>query len=54
MALSLLIYVLVWQHGNRTDRKREIQRLEALRAQGWLREKYDDAGSETVHEEIAL
>lgn len=41
MALTLAIYVVGWQYGNRVGVRRERERIENLRASGWLKEKQD-------------
>jgi hypothetical protein len=41
MALCMLVYVVAWQYGNRVGARREAERIEALKASGWLKEKMD-------------
>lgn len=41
MALSMGAYVLAWQYGNKRGQRKEAERIEALKASGWLKEKQD-------------
>lgn len=43
MALSMACYVIAWQYGNRVGQKREAERIDALKASGWLKEKQEPA-----------
>lgn len=39
MALSLGLYLVGWQHGNIRGQRKEAERIEALRASGFLRQR---------------
>ena len=41
MALSMAGYVVAWQYGNKVGQRREAERIEALKASGWLKEKQE-------------
>ena len=50
MAVVMLVYVVAWQYGNRAGQRREAERIEALRASGWLTEKQETGKAR--HEEL--
>ena len=39
MALSMAAYVVVWRLGNKRGQRKEAERIEMLRASGYLNEK---------------
>jgi hypothetical protein len=41
MAISMGVYVVAWQAGNKRGRRKEQERVEQLRASGYLREKQE-------------
>lgn len=41
MALSMGVYVLAWQAGNKRGQRKERERIEQLRASGYLKDKQD-------------
>ena len=41
MALTMASYVFAWRIGNKRGQRKEAERIEALRASGWLKEKQD-------------
>ena len=42
MIVSMGIYIVGWQYANKKGQKKEAERIEALRATGWLKEKQDE------------
>ena len=53
MALSMGLYVVVWKAGNKRGARKEQERVEALRASGFLKEKQegeDEREEYTVNE----
>ena len=53
MALSMGLYVVVWKAGNKRGARKEQERIEALRASGFLKEKQegeDEREEYTVNE----
>lgn len=42
MALSMGLYVIGWQHGNIRGQRKEAERIEALRASGFLRQRREE------------
>lgn len=54
MALTMSLYVVAWRLGNKRGQRKEQERIEALRASGWLKEKQDgqDDQQEYVANEI--
>jgi hypothetical protein len=46
MALSMGLYIIAWRYGNKRGMRKEQERVEALRASGWLREKDGEGGQE--------
>lgn len=41
MLLSMLAYVIGWQFANKAGQRKEAERIEALKASGWLKEKQE-------------
>ena len=41
MALSMGLYVVAWQYGNKRGARKDQERIEALQASGFLKEKQD-------------
>lgn len=39
MAISMALYGIAWQINNKRNTRKEVERVEALRASGWLKEK---------------
>lgn len=39
MLLCTIVYVLAWRHGNKVGVRREQERIDALKANGYLQEK---------------
>jgi len=39
MLISMALYTVAWQVGNKRSARKEAERIEALRASGWLNEK---------------
>ncbi|PNS19206.1 hypothetical protein CAC42_2383 [Sphaceloma murrayae] len=55
MVLSMILYGVAWQMGNKRSARKEAERIDALRASGWLKEKEDRAGHHTEKkEEVTL
>lgn len=52
MALGMGLYVVAWQYGNKRGVRKEQERVEALRASGFLKEKQDGEDAEHVQNEI--
>lgn len=50
MLISMIIYAFAWKHGNKVGARREAERIEALRASGWLKEKQDLSGMDEKRE----
>ncbi|KAF2156698.1 hypothetical protein K461DRAFT_272772 [Myriangium duriaei CBS 260.36] len=49
MILSMALYGVAWNIGNKRSAQKEIERIEALRASGWLKEKEErNGGNEFV------
>lgn len=46
MALSLGLYLVGWQHGNIRGQRKEAERIEALRASGFLRQREEETRGE--------
>lgn len=56
MALSMLVYSFAWRYGNKVGQRREAERIEALKASGWLKEKQEpeEERTEDTAEEIPM
>ena len=54
MLLVMGAYIAVWQYGNKVGRRKEAERIEHLKAEGWLKEKdgFEDELNEDVDDEI--
>ena len=52
MAISMALYGLAWQMGNKRSSRKERERIEALRASGWLKEKIPEGGEEERREVV--
>ncbi|KAK5133302.1 hypothetical protein LTR08_007827 [Meristemomyces frigidus] len=54
MALCMIAYSFAWRHGNKVGQKREAERIEAVKASGWLNEKQesDEERKERAGEEV--
>ncbi|KAK8220024.1 hypothetical protein M8818_000440 [Zalaria obscura] len=39
MALAMTLYGIAWNIGNKRSARKEAERIEALKASGWLKEK---------------
>jgi len=53
MAISMALYGIAWQVGNKRSTRKEQERIEALKASGWLKEKApfkDEERTEVVRE----
>ena len=50
MAISMGAYVVAWQYGNKRGQRKEAERVEALRASGWLNEKQGESESDEKNE----
>ena len=46
MLLVMIGYVFAWQAGQKRGRRKERERIEALRASGWLNEKQQETEAE--------
>ena len=46
MAVSLGLYLVGWQHGNIRGQRKEAERIEALRASGFLRQREEETRGE--------
>ena len=46
MILSMILYGVAWQIGNKRSARKEAERVEALRASGWLKEKEERNAAE--------
>ena len=46
MILSMILYGVAWQIGNKRSARKEAERVEALRASGWLKEKEERSAAE--------
>ena len=46
MILSMVLYGVAWQIGNKRSARKEAERVEALRASGWLKEKEERNAAE--------
>lgn len=42
----MILYGLAWQVGNKRSARKEVERIEALRVSGWLKEKIPDQQDE--------
>ena len=49
MALCMTAYSFAWQRGNKLGQRREAERVEALRASGWLHEKQEVEDERNEH-----
>ncbi|GAM88965.1 hypothetical protein ANO11243_069990 [Dothideomycetidae sp. 11243] len=52
MAVSMVLYGVAWNMGNKRSRQKEIERVEALRASGWLKEKEERGQTEQRVEKV--
>ena len=48
MAVCMGIYVVAWQQGNKRGQRKEQERIESLRASGFLKEKQEGEEPEPV------
>lgn len=48
MLLSMVLYGIAWNIGNKRSARAEEERVAALRASGWLKEKEDRENAELV------
>lgn len=48
MLLSMITYAFVWQAGNKRSARKEEERISALKASGWLKEKAPFSEEEKV------
>lgn len=46
MGLSLGLYLVGWQHGNIRGQRKEGERIQALRASGFLRQRQEEMEEE--------
>ena len=46
MIVAMALYLLFWEHGNVRGQRKEAERIEALRASGWLRERQEETEKE--------
>ena len=51
MAVSMGLYVVAWQYGNKRGQRREQERVQALRESGWLQEKQDGEDEQPFSQE---
>ncbi|GAB7345670.1 hypothetical protein MBLNU457_3954t1 [Dothideomycetes sp. NU457] len=52
MLVSMGLYAIAWQLGNKRSARKEAERIEALKASGWLKEKMEveEERKEHLHE----
>lgn len=50
MILSMALYGIAWNMGNKRSARKEAERIEALRASGWLDEKRGRGGDVVMDE----
>lgn len=51
MAVCMGAYVVAWTYGNKRGQRKEAERIEQLKASGWLKEKQD--GDENTNDSHA-
>jgi hypothetical protein len=51
MAVSMGLYVIAWQYGNKRGQRKEQERVQALRESGWLKEKQDGEDDQQYSQE---
>lgn len=56
MALCMTAYVIAWQFANKRGQRKEAERIENLKASGWLKEKQEpeEERTENKGEEILM
>ncbi|GAB7347203.1 hypothetical protein MBLNU459_g3310t1 [Dothideomycetes sp. NU459] len=52
MALSMALYGVAWNIGNKRSARKEAERIENLKASGWLKEKLPPSGEEERREDL--
>lgn len=54
MALSMLAYTIAWRWANKRGQRREAERIESLRASGWLKEKQEEADDDRLEDKAEV